>query len=264
MSPAPPKPIDPFEEGGLPAHVRLEKKIREAATEEKASRWFTPPPVEDEGDTWAVSYLDVFTLLLCLFVALMARATLETGTETPTSRPATLAEVEARPAPVRRVETPLPPAPKPAEEREHEPEADLPPALLEGLGDGVMVQRVKGGVELRISDRILFEPGSASLKTAAHAVLDRLVGVLAPGVQPITVEGHTDDVPISSGRFPSNWELSSARASAVVRYLVDQGVPARRLRAVGYADTSPVATNATDEGRAKNRRVALLLTSAPR
>lgn len=252
---------DPYEEEGIPAHVRLEKRVREAASEEKTSRWFTPPPPDEDADAWALSYLDVFTLLLCLFVALMARATLETGTVEPTSRALTLAEVETKPVPVQQVQTPRPPPPRPVERESEEQEEELPPELMNGLGDGVLVQKVKGGVELRIQDKILFEPGSASLKSAANEVLDRLVGVLAPGVQPITVEGHTDDVPISSGRFPSNWELSSARASAVVRYLVEQGVPARRLRAVGYADTVPIAPNDTDEGRARNRRVALLLST---
>jgi chemotaxis protein MotB len=73
------------------------------------------------------------------------------------------------------------------------------------------------------------------------------------------VEGHTDPVPISTLQFPSNWELSAQRATTVLRYLVRAGVPAERLRAVGYADTRPVADNSTPEGRAKNRRVALVV-----
>lgn len=252
---------DPYEEGGLPAHVRLEQRVRAAVAEEKSNRWFTPPPETDDSESWALTYLDVVTLLLTLFVALMARATLDAGGVTPEARPTSLQDLSQRKMVVEEV-----PAPQAAPTSPLAPEAaaeeELPGSLLAGLGDGVLVRKVKGGVELRIQDRILFEPGKANLKTAAHGVLDRLVSVLAPGANPITVEGHTDDVPISSGRFPSNWELSSARASAVVRYLIDQGIPARRLRAVGYADTVPVASNESDEGRARNRRVALLLSTS--
>ncbi|GMV41990.1 MAG: hypothetical protein AMXMBFR64_37060 [Myxococcales bacterium] len=250
--------VDPYEEGGLPAHVRLEQRVRAAAADEKQNRWFTPPAETDDTDSWALTYLDVVTLLLTLFVALMARATLDAGGAS-RERPASLQELAKAPAVAPVAPAPLPPA-DPAPETKVEEE--LPDALLQGLGDGVLVRQVKGGVELRIQDSILFEPGKAALKPAAHGVLDRLVTALMAGASPITVEGHTDDVPISSGRFPSNWELSSARASAVVRYLIEQGVPARRLRAVGYADTSPVASNETDAGRASNRRVSLLLSTA--
>ena len=76
---------------------------------------------------------------------------------------------------------------------------------------------------------------------------------------PIIVEGHTDNVPISSAQFPSNWELSTARATTVVRYLISQGVNRARLEAVGYADLHSVATNATATGRARNRRVEIVL-----
>ena len=75
----------------------------------------------------------------------------------------------------------------------------------------------------------------------------------------ISVEGHTDNVPIATARFPSNWELSVGRAIAVVRQLERQGIAISRMRAVGYADTQPMESNATAEGRAANRRVELLL-----
>jgi chemotaxis protein MotB len=95
-------------------------------------------------------------------------------------------------------------------------------------------------------------------------VLDRLVPVLNARRTPIAVEGHTDDVPIKTARFPSNWELSSARASTVVRQLQSAGVAPSRLRAVGFGETRPVAGNHTPEGRAKNRRVVLVLSAVGR
>lgn len=94
-------------------------------------------------------------------------------------------------------------------------------------------------------------------------MLQQLVPVFNSSQHNVVVVGHTDSVPISSARFPSNWELSSARAGSVVRYLQANGVDGRRLRAVGYADTQPLADNASAEGRARNRRVELVL-EAPR
>ena len=94
-------------------------------------------------------------------------------------------------------------------------------------------------------------------------MLDKLVPLLARGGHTITVEGHTDNVPISTPQFPSNWELSAARASTVVRHLIARGIPADRLSAVGYADTRPLAANDTEAGRAKNRRVSIIIAVAP-
>jgi chemotaxis protein MotB len=197
------------------------------------------------------------TLLLTLFVALVARATLHTETsETP--KPPTLEEVQ--PAPI------VAPQPEPQPERvdvkEVEEEVDLRVMPITGLGEQVQVRRVRGGVQLQIQDRILFEPGSAQLKPAAAQVLDRVASALADRKYPITVEGHTDDRAIASSKFPSNWELSASRAAAVVRHL-SRGVDRLRMRAVGYADTMPIASNATEEGRARNRRVSIVVTTEP-
>jgi chemotaxis protein MotB len=87
--------------------------------------------------------------------------------------------------------------------------------------------------------------------------------VLAAGDNPVEVEGHTDRDPISTPQFPSNWELSGARASSVVRLFVDSGVMAQRLVASGYADTRPVDSNDTPEGRTRNRRVTVLIRPEP-
>lgn len=93
-------------------------------------------------------------------------------------------------------------------------------------------------------------------------VLARLAPTfMAPG-QMISVEGHTDNVPISTDAFPSNWELSVSRASRVVRYLAECGVPANRLRAIGYGETRPLADNSDDQGRTANRRVSIVIDLA--
>lgn len=116
-----------------------------------------------------------------------------------------------------------------------------------------------GAVSIEISDNILFKPGSAALSTDGRHLLGELAVVLGTLPYELSVEGHTDNVPISSSRFPSNWELSSARAAMATRLLIEQGIAADRLRAVGYGETRPLADNLTPEGRAKNRRVSFVL-----
>lgn len=116
-----------------------------------------------------------------------------------------------------------------------------------------------GAVSIEISDNILFETASATLSSAGQQLLNEVAMVLAELHYPLSVEGHTDNVPIRSSRFPSNWDLSSARAAMATRALIKQGIAAYRLRAIGYGDTQPRADNNTAEGRAKNRRVSLVL-----
>ena len=114
-------------------------------------------------------------------------------------------------------------------------------------------------MSFRISNELLFASGDASLVAGAEPVLQRLVDVLKASPYPVSIEGHTDNVPIQTERFPSNWELSGARAASVVRYLQARGIDPGRMRAVGHADTRPLTNNATPETRARNRRVDVIL-----
>jgi chemotaxis protein MotB len=130
----------------------------------------------------------------------------------------------------------------------------------------ITISELQGRLTVDILDRVLFDSGEATLKTEGEAVLQRVAGVLAQFAnRQIHVIGHTDNVPIRAGarvRFASNWELSAARAIAAVRFLSEQaGVDARRLGALGYGEFRPVADNATAEGRARNRRIALVVLS---
>jgi len=127
------------------------------------------------------------------------------------------------------------------------------------LRDRVEVSVQGGGVNLEISDSILFTPANAALTASGMAVLEGLAGTLKAQPYLLSIEGHTDNIPIETARYPSNWELSTARAAIVARHLVRQGIPAARIRAVGYADTRPLADNLTPEGRSRNRRVSLVL-----
>ncbi len=117
------------------------------------------------------------------------------------------------------------------------------------------------GLVIRVlTDRLLFPSGSATLIPTAQPLLGEIASLVnIERTHPVAVEGNTDDVPIHGGAFPSNWELSTARASMVVRFLIGQGVFARRLSASGYADLRPIAGNETAAGRARNRRVELVL-----
>jgi len=116
-------------------------------------------------------------------------------------------------------------------------------------------------VELEMNSELLFASGKAELSSKAMPVLQKVAEVVLAVPNVINVEGYTDDVPISTGVYPSNWDLSSARATTVVKELVKNGVPPARLSAVGYGEFHPIADNRVEEGRFKNRRVVLVLMS---
>jgi chemotaxis protein MotB len=128
-----------------------------------------------------------------------------------------------------------------------------------------VVQTINGDIVITIPDRLLFNSGEAIVRTEALPFLEGLGGAILEMNRHARVEGHTDNVPIRTAQFPSNWELSAARAVMVVRVLSElYGVPADHLAAVGHADTRPVTVNSDAEQRAKNRRVeVVILEQAP-
>ena len=137
-------------------------------------------------------------------------------------------------------------------------ESSLEPYLDSGQ---VAVKDHGGWIEVTIKSRLLFESGSARLGGQAARVLGDLARILKPTDHPILVEGHTDDRPIHTREFPSNWELSAARAARVVRLFTRLGVDPKRLAAVGYGPNHPIADNRTPAGRRQNRRVTLVIRS---
>jgi chemotaxis protein MotB len=121
----------------------------------------------------------------------------------------------------------------------------------------------RGLVVTVVTDDVLFELGSAALRPTGSAVLDAIAPALKALPNQVTVEGHTDDLPIR-GRFASNWELSTERATSVLRYLLDShAVPAKRLSAAGYADQRPLAPNTSPAARSANRRVEVIVRATP-
>jgi chemotaxis protein MotB len=131
-----------------------------------------------------------------------------------------------------------------------------------GIADKLSFRREERGLVVTIvSDQVLFQSGDAALMPNGVSILDALIGPVIKIDKPISIEGHTDDRPVS-GKFASNWELSTARATNVLRYLVSRhGFPASMISASGYADTKPVKSNATAEGQAANRRVEIVVLS---
>ena len=134
-------------------------------------------------------------------------------------------------------------------------------AALAPLVKGGQVRVTEGpiGITVEINASVLFEPGEVRPGADAVRSLSAIAHILGPSEFPIIVEGHTDNIPISTAQFPSNWELSGMRASSVVRLFINNGVAGNRLSAVGYADQRPIADNGSPEGRARNRRVAIII-----
>jgi chemotaxis protein MotB len=125
----------------------------------------------------------------------------------------------------------------------------------------VTVRRHANFIEVELRTDILYPSGSATLSRDAVGVIQRLAQPLTRFPNPIRVEGHTDDRPISRAAFPSNWELSSARAASVVHLLASSGVDPARMSVVGRAQYSPIQPNTTPEGRNANRRVTIVILS---
>jgi chemotaxis protein MotB len=122
------------------------------------------------------------------------------------------------------------------------------------------VRIVRGRMVVELSENILFDSGKAELKTDGQTALSEVAEVLKTITnRDFQIAGHTDNVPIHSHKFESNWELSTARAVVVAKFLASQGVPTERLSAAGHAETQPVASNDTPEGRAQNRRIEIVL-----
>lgn len=116
-------------------------------------------------------------------------------------------------------------------------------------------------IELEMNSQLLFLSGEANLANQALPILKKVANIVRRMNNTINIEGHTDNVPINTRNYPSNWDLSSARATRVVREIIKHGISPQRLSAIGYGEFHPIASNKTNEGRIKNRRVVLVLVS---
>lgn len=179
----------------------------------------------------------------------------ESGNIAPTTTPEIKNAPESMPAPT---DTQQATDSNPADE--HQLQQQLAKAIDEfGLNKAINIKMAQGYAQLEIQDSVLFKSSEANLTASGGALLKRLTPLLKQAVGLILIEGHTDNIPIKTAQFPSNWELGASRATSVLHFLVLQQLDSSRLRAITYADTMPIADNSTPEGREKNRRVNILI-----
>jgi len=227
------------------------------------------------ADRWLVSYADFTTLLLAFFMALYtvsdinpaklsaAQNSLRAAFKAPEVAAGTAVEPLAPAAPTAEPPTagslPAPRTEAIAQVRERI-EKELAGAITAGQ---LEVGADDRGLVLSLPESATFPVASADVTATAQAVIDRVATTLEPLDVAVRIEGHTDDTPIRTVRYSSNWELSTARASAVVARFIDQRMNPRRLSAAGYGEFHPRASNATAEGRASNRRVDVVVILEP-
>jgi chemotaxis protein MotB len=235
---------------------------------------------EENHERWLVSYADFITLLFAFFVVMYAvssvnqikyrEVTQALGSAFGNRLPLNGQTPRDDPPPIKNTQPNIiPPLPlnrlknasmRQEQERMIATAQDLAKVLAPLIEDGtIRILQTNDGVRIDIKDSLLFTPGSAELSEAAQGPLTQIAQILATDPHVIEVEGHTDNIPIHNASFYSNWELSAVRASTVVRLLAEHGIAEQRLSATGFGDARPVTENATLEGRAKNRRVSVML-----
>lgn len=238
------------------------------------------PHESENTDRWMVSYADFVTLLFAFFVVMYAISSVNEGKYRVLSDTMTDAFKVAPKSPdpiqigkenraissvnsTNDIITPIKILPK--SERTYEREMQqiaqtvsksVQPLIDKGL---IKVTQHKLWVEIEMNSKILFSSADSELEEEAFPALKLLAGVLKKLPNSIDVEGHTDNVPINNELFPSNWELSAARAASVVHLFTDYGVNPRRLSSIGYAEYRPISNNLTAEGRLRNRRVKVVI-----
>ena len=243
--------------------------------------------VAQNRERWLISYADFITLLFGFFVVMYSVSSVNEGkykvlSETLTGvfnapqraiTPIPVGEHPGLVAPARDQVIPPPVAPALAEPsttvREQAQRSETLQSMANQfalefdrlIGQGVVsLQSSDKWIELSMRDSLLFGSGEAEPHYDAFPVMERIADILRDKDNAVRVEGFTDDQPIRTSQYPSNWELSSARAAAVVRMLAGEGVDPSRMAAIGYGAWQPVARNDTEEGRRRNRRVVLLIS----
>jgi chemotaxis protein MotB len=229
---------------------------------------------QENHERWLISYADLITLLFAFFVVMYAISVVNEGKYKVFS--VAIGDAFGQKDKVTAIDDVQPMFPLPNALQKRRAEAlvkerqsltrlasDLSSTLAPLVKEGkVRVTQSSRGVTVEINASVLFDPGEAVLMPESREALTALAVLLKDDNHAVQVEGHTDVTPISNALFPSNWELSSVRASSVVRLFVENGVAAGRLTAVGHGANIPVASNDTPEGKARNRRVSVSILSA--
>lgn len=230
-------------------------------------------------ERWLVSYADFITLLFAFFVVMYSISSVNEGKYKVVSQ-ALLGvfndpERSVKPIPIGE-EQPL--SVRPAEPLVNDSEqtdaalgqaSDPLKSIAEDMraafgelirSDQMTVRGNELWIEIELNSALLFGSGDAMPSDVAFGIIEKVARILGPFANPVHVEGFTDDQPIRTAQYPTNWELSAARAASIVRLLAMEGVDPARLAAVGYGEYQPVAANDSPEGRARNRRVVLVIS----
>ena len=243
------------------------------------SRRRREPEEHVNHERWLVSYADFITLLFAFFVVMYSISSINEGKYKIISQALVGvfndAERALKPIPIGeerpKTVTPAKPLVNDSDETAagiqgtSDPLKSIADDISAAFGDLISSNQmtVRGNelwVEIELNSSLLFASADALPSDQAFTIIDKVALILKPFENPIHVEGFTDNFPISTAQYPTNWELSSARASSIVRMLAMQGVNPQRLASVGYGEFQPVANNATVEGRARNRRVVLVVS----
>ncbi|PJI49590.1 MAG: flagellar motor protein MotD [Pseudomonas sp.] len=231
----------------------------------------------ENHERWLVSYADFITLLFAFFVVMYSISSINEGKYKILSETLTgvfnQPDRSIRPIPVGeerpRTAQPDQSLNEPQDEGQAQGNPDslqqITESVRQAFGDLISTDQlsVRGNefwIEITLNSSLLFPSGDAIPNDAAFAIIEKVAMILAPYRNPVHVEGFTDNVPIHNSQYPTNWELSAARAASIVRMLAQDGLDAGRLAAVGYGEFQPVADNATADGRARNRRVVLVIS----
>jgi chemotaxis protein MotB len=251
--------------------------------------------IEEEHDNkerWLVSYADFITLLFAFFVVMYSISSvnegkykvlshslegvfngpqktvepIQIGDATPRSKPSSSRDIHIKPVAEQ---------PKPEAFEKKKPDVSAEDIQLEKIAgefeesfedlifeEKVSVKKTDDWIEISLDDTVVFQSGGVEPVDEALPLIEKIARIMDKHDNAMLVEGHTDNVPIRSPVFPSNWELSAARAATVVRYLALEGISSARMGAMGYGQFQPVARNDTRAGKAKNRRVVLLISKS--
>ena len=238
------------------------------------------PHEEEAGEAWLLPYSDLMTLLLALFIALFAMSQTDSSKMQALAQAFTAAFNMGGPSFFSGMgpSMSMPSTPSSGaessnsaymEENENLREAQekLEQYIKENnLQDQVSTELTEDGLMIRLKEKALFASGSASLQGQAEQIVPVIAALLSSLPERVTISGHTDNVPISTAQFPSNWELSSSRAVNLMRGLMgaQPSLNPARFSALGYSEYRPIASNDTEEGRAQNRRVEVFIARSMR
>jgi len=212
----------------------------------------------NSDDSWMISYIDVFVLMSTVFVMLLVLG------RTDPAESVTPQAVNNAKAPVEQIvdvsDLALGISNTARQTQNINWLEDISTSIkANGLGGLVTLIKDSNFTELAIQSRVLFSSGTSELTRSGEDVLVKLVPVLKDSDGLVFIEGHTDDHPISTSRFSSNWDLASARATEVLQFFVAEGINKSRFRAVSYGDTKPLVENTSEANRQRNRRVSLMI-----